>query len=173
MSDIYDQNYKHDASNVIHETAIIYDNVVMGKNNIIGPYCVIGSDGEIRDAKEFKGQVVIGSNNKISEHVTIQRPAKEDAKTTIGDSNMLMAHSHIGHDVSIGSNCEICSGVVIGGYVTIKNGAKLKLGAIIRNRKIIGEDVLVGLGACVVKDVADKTIVIGNPAKPYIKKIKP
>lgn len=170
MSDIYDPNYKHDASNVIHETAIIYDNVIMGKNNIIGPYCVIGSNGEIRDAEEFHGQVIIGSNNKISEHVTIQRPAKKDAATKIGDSNMLMAHAHIGHDAVIENNCEVCSGVVVGGYVTIKNGAKIKLGAIIRNRKTVGEDALVGLGACVVKDVEDKTTVIGNPAKPYIRK---
>lgn len=170
MNDIYDQNYKHDASNIIHDTAIIYDNVVMGKNNIIGPYCVIGADGEIRGEKEFKGQVIIGSNNKISEHVTIQRPAKKDAATKVGDGNMLMAHAHIGHDAVIENNCEVCSGVVVGGYVTIKNGAKIKLGAIIRNRKTVGEDALVGLGACVVKDVAAKTTVIGNPAKIYIKK---
>ena len=168
--DIYDQNYKHDPSNIIHETAIICDNVIMGKNNIIGPYCVIGANGEVRGVTEFKGRVVIGNNNKISEHVTIQRPA-EDAETKVGDNNMLMAHCHLGHDVIIEDNCEVCSGVIIGGYVTIKSGAKLKLGAIIRNRKTIGENAIVGLGACVVKDVAANITVVGNPAKPLIKKI--
>lgn len=168
QEDIYDPNYRHDASNLIHETAIVHDNVRLGKNNVIGPYTVIGSNGEIRGVKDFKGQVIIGDNNIISEHVTIQRPA-EDAKTSIGNNNLIMAHAHVGHDVTIENDCEICSGVILGGYVTVKNKAKIKLGAIIRNRKKIGEEALVGLGACVVKDVEAKTVVIGNPAKVFVK----
>lgn len=168
--DIYDPNYKHDKSNRIHETAIVHDNVILGKNNTIGPYSIIGSDGEIRGVKEFKGHVIIGDNNIISEHVTIHRPAEENQKTIIGNNNFIMVHAHIGHDVTIGNDCEICSGVIIGGYCKIENEVKIKLGATIRNRKIIGEKSLIGLGSCVVKDVDPGTIVVGNPAKPLIKK---
>ncbi len=163
--DIYNPNARFHESNEIHETAIIYDNVSMGKNNKIGAYSVIGSDGEIRGAKAFKGRVVIGDNNIVSELVTIQRPANE-SETVIGNDNIVMAHSHIGHDAKIGDNCEISSGSIIGGYAIIKNGAKIKLGCIVRNRKEIGEDSIVGMGAVVVKNVEPKTIVVGNPAKP-------
>jgi membrane-associated protease RseP (regulator of RpoE activity) len=31
-----------------------------------------------------------------------------------------MAHSHIGHDVVVGDDCEICTSTVIGGYVAIE-----------------------------------------------------
>jgi acyl-[acyl carrier protein]--UDP-N-acetylglucosamine O-acyltransferase len=169
-NDIYNPMSKYHESNIIHETAIIYDNVEIGKNNVIGAYSVIGSNGEMRgvNQSDFKGKVVIGNNNVISELVTIQRPYTDNA-TIIGDNNIIMAHSHIGHDVNIGSNCEICTGSIIGGYAKISNSVKVKLGVTIRNRKVIGKGALIGLGAVVVKDVADNTIVVGNPAKQLIK----
>ena len=80
-----------------------------------------------------------------------------------------MAHSHVGHDVEIGDNCEICTGTILGGYSKIEDGAKLKLGTTIRNRKTIGANALVGLGAAVVKDVEPGAVVVGNPAKPLIR----
>jgi UDP-N-acetylglucosamine acyltransferase len=157
---------RFDTSNIIHPTAIIYDNVEMGINNIIGAYSVIGGNGEIRgkNQNEFKGKVIIGSNNVISELVTIQRPF-EEAETKIGDNNIIMAHSHIGHDIVIGNNCEVCTGTIIGGYAVIEDGVKLKLGVTVRNRKKIGKATLVGLGSAVVKDIEDNKIVYGNPAK--------
>ena len=158
-------NTKFDPSNRIHPTAVIYSNVKMGKNNIIGAYTVIGSNGEIRGVENFEGIVEIGDGNIISELVTIQRPAIKNQKTVIGNNNIIMAHSHIGHDANIGSNCEISSGSIIGGYTTIEDHVKIKLGCIIRNRKTVKSHALVGMGSVVVKDVEKGTTVYGNPAK--------
>jgi UDP-N-acetylglucosamine acyltransferase len=139
----------------------------MGENNTIGAYCVIGGDGEIRGTELFEGKVFIGSNNKISELVTIQRPSNPGAITKIGDGNIIMAHSHIGHDAEIGSYCEISTGTIIGGYAKIQDGAKLKLNVTIRNRKTVGGGALIGMGSVVVKDVPAGQIYVGNPAKPF------
>jgi UDP-N-acetylglucosamine acyltransferase len=170
MSDFYEgnENAWRFPGNQIHETAIIYDCVEMGIGNVIGAYTVIGSNGEIRNCKEFKGKVSIGNDNTISEHVTIQRPASANSATVIGSDNLIMAHSHIGHDVVVGNNCEICTGTILGGYANIGNNVKLKLGVTIRNRIAIGSGALVGLGSSVVKPVGDNAIVYGNPAKPKL-----
>jgi UDP-N-acetylglucosamine acyltransferase len=164
--DFYNQDWYNIDGNYIHKTAIIHECVQLGKGNTIGPYSVIGGNGEIRGAKqgEFKGRVIIGDNNVISELVTIQRPFTDTA-TIIGDRNIIMAHSHTGHDVVIGNDCEICTGVILGGYCVVKDGAKLKLGVTVRNRKVINEAAVVGLGAAVVKDVGANETVVGNPAK--------
>ena len=153
--------------NYIHKTAIVYPNVSMGTGNVIGAYTVIGSNGEIRGVKQddFKGSVIIGDNNVISELVTIQRPERFCDTTVVGDDNIIMAHSHIGHDVKIGNECELCTSTIVGGYTTILDGAVIKLGCTIRNRVTVGIDSLVGMGAVVVKDVLDGATVYGNPAK--------
>lgn len=168
MNDIYDPYSMFDSSNKISSQAIIYPNVKMGKNNKIGPYSVIGSPGEIRDTlnKPFKGWVVIGDNNIISELVTIQTPLEEGKVTKVGDNNIIMAHSHLGHDVEIGNNCEISTGSIIGGYAKISDGAKLKLSTTIRNRITVGKNAIIGMGSVVVKDVEDGVTVVGVPAKP-------
>lgn len=166
MEDLYNNDWYNTDGNYIHKTAIIHDCVKLGKGNTIGAYSVIGGNGEIRGANQgkFKGVVIIGDNNVISELVTIQRPF-ENTATIIGNNNIIMAHSHTGHDVQIGNNCEICTGVILGGYSIVKDGAKIKLGVTIRNRKVVGTDSIVGLGSAVVKDVSDGVIVMGNPAK--------
>lgn len=162
---IYNPMSRFDSSNQIHHTAVIFDNVRMGKNNIIGPYSVIGSNGEIRNCNAFNGEVIIGDGNIISELVTIQRPAEKNKITKIGNNNLIMAHSHIGHDVEIGNNCEVCTGSIIGGFVIIEDNVKIKLGVTIRNRKKIKSGALIGLGSAVVKDVEENSIVYGNPAR--------
>ena len=165
--DIYNNDWINIDGNQIHRTAIIHKNVKLGKGNIIGPYCVIGSNGEIRgkEFNSFMGTVHIGNGNVISEHVTIQRPHEHGKSTIIGDNNLIMAHVHIGHDVYVGSNCEICTSSVIGGYVTIYDNAKIKLNCTVRNRLIIGASAIVGMGSVVTRSVSNFAVVYGNPAK--------
>lgn len=54
--------------------------------------------------------------------------------------------------------------------VIIKQGAVINPGAIIIAGVTIGKDAIVSIGSIVTEDVPDKTIVVGNPARP-IKKI--
>lgn len=170
-SNIYNQDYINIDGNWIHKTAVIYPNVKLGIGNRIGAYCVIGSDGEIRNTKpqDFKGKVVIGNNNIISELVSIQRPLNEFYETKIGDGCIIMAHCHIGHDAIIGNDVELCTGTIVGGYATVCYGAKIKLGCTLRNRITIGSYSVVGMGSIVTKDVQDNEVVYGNPAKQNIK----
>jgi len=176
IASLYNYDFINLDGNWIHKTAIVHDNVRLGQGNIIGAYSVIGTNGEMRKPEDFKGDirafqesfegtVWIGNDNVISEHVTIQRPFETLEATTIGHRNIIMAHSHIGHNVIIGNDCEVCTGTIIGGYTTLKDGVRIKLGVTVRNRRTIGANALVGLGSVVVKDVEDAAIVYGNPAK--------
>jgi acyl-[acyl carrier protein]--UDP-N-acetylglucosamine O-acyltransferase len=98
--------------------------------------------------------------------VTIQAPLEQGKITQIGSNNIIMAHSHIGHDACIGDNCEISTGSIIGGYAVIADNVKIKLAVTVRNRIIIDEGATVGMGSVVVKNVLPNTTVFGVPAKP-------
>lgn len=168
--DLYNDDWINLDGNLIHRTAIIHPNVKLGKGNIIGAYCVIGGNGEMRNVSQndFQGHVVIGDDNVISEVVTIQRPFNKGQTTKIGSRNIIMAHCHIGHDAKIYDDTEICTGTIIGGYCQVHFRAKIKLKCVVRNRIVIASDAIVGMGSVVTKNVEQKQVVYGNPAKPKI-----
>lgn len=153
-------------NNIIHPTAIIHPNVKLGSGNVIGAYCVIGGDGDIRGLSngDFKGTVYIGNNNIIKEHTVIH--VGESETTYIGNNNFIMAGCYIAHNVSIGDNNEICAHTVIGGWADIGDNVKIKMNCTIRNRKTIGDNSLIGMGSNVVTNIPSNEKWYGNPARP-------
>jgi len=96
--------------NYIHPTALIGPNVIMGDNNYIGPYCVIGYPAEHKKFWGVQGNstVTIGSNNKFTGHVTID--AGTERNTYIGNDVWMLKHSHVGHDAYIQSGVTLSCG---------------------------------------------------------------
>lgn len=149
--------------NTIHPTAVIYDNVELGDGNEIGAYTVIGSACEMRGDYNRRGKVIIGDNNVITNHVTIDSPSLE--LTKIGNGNFIMNKSHIGHDVRIGDSVTIAPFVSLGGHCVVEDFANLGMGCIVHQKLRIGEGVMGGMGAVVTKNVPPFMTVIGVPAQ--------
>ena len=165
MNIYYDLEFINIDGNEIHNTAIINDNVKLGRGNRIGAYCVIGSFGQMRGKEKYEGKVVIGDNNTIYEQCNIQTPVGQGEVTKIGNNNIIMSQSHIAHNAEIGNNTEIGNTVIIAGYAVIKDNTKIKMGSCIRNRITIEENVIIGMGSVVVKNIKKGSVVWGNPAK--------
>ncbi len=72
---------------------------------------------------------------------------------------------YLGHDTQVSDFAFIAGGVSIGGYSRIGRGAFVGLNAVIRDNLTIGDHAIVGMGACVGRDVKDFEIVAGNPAR--------
>jgi len=89
------------------------------------------------------------------------------APTIIGAHTWLMKHSHVGHDVVVGADCELSPGVIVGGHAVIGNKVRVGIGAVIRPFVNIGDGARVGMGAVVVKDVPAGVVVYGNPAREH------
>ena len=173
--------------NKIHPTAIIGDDVVMGKGNIIGAYvvitgktiignnnkfesfCVVGSEPEHKAffGKENKG-VIIGDDNVFREYVTIN--AGCETPTAVGHNVVMLRGSHCGHDALIDNDATISCNVLIGGHSYVGRGANLGLGAILHQFSKIGAYSMIGMGTIVTKKSTINCFgtYVGNPAK-YIK----
>ena len=124
--------------------SIIGPNVSIGENTWVGPHVVIeghttigannkifqfASIGSAPQDLKFSGEpstVVIGSNNIIREYVTIQPGTRGGLMTTkVGDKNLFMACSHVGHDCIVGSGNVFANSVGLAGHVEIMNFAVL------------------------------------------------
>ena len=156
-------NFINVEGNFIHKSAIIGENVTLGKNNVIMPFVVIGQPGFIRDMDKSESKIEIGNNNWIGNHAVIM--AGKEGKTVIGNNNMIMNYCNIGHNVVIGNNNEIGAKTIICGHTQIGSDNKIKVSVSIRNRISIGDNNLIGMGSVVVKDIWNHKIIYGNPAK--------
>ena len=64
---------------------------------------------------------MIGDNNVFREYVSVHRGTlKQDGITLIGSNNLFMAHTHVGHDCTIGNNCIIVNSANIAGMSLLK-----------------------------------------------------
>ena len=169
-------------ANFIHPTAIIGDNVILGDNNYIGAYCIIGDPAEhkkywqyeeqIKDYGTLKiiqkgqikrGKVIIGDNNVITGLVTID--SGTEGITTIGGNCFIMKHAHIGHDCMIGNNVTISCGAKIGGHSIIEQYSNIGLNAVLHQFSIVHEGCMIGASAFFKGESEPFTKYAGVPAK--------
>ena len=151
-------------ANFIHPTAIIGENVILGDNNYIGAYCIIGDPAEHKKFwDEQKGKVYIGDNNIITGLVTIDAGTKDI--TFIGNNCFIMKHAHIGHDCMIKDNVTISCGAKIGGHSIIKNNSNIGLNAVLHQFSIIEQGCMIGASAFFKGQTKEFSKYAGVPAK--------
>jgi UDP-N-acetylglucosamine acyltransferase len=155
------------AVNYIHPTAVIYPNVVLGDNNWIGAYCVIGGPPEHRnhDPRQWDYSVMIGDNNRFHEHVVIQSGTQQH--TVVEDGVMLMHGVHVAHDCLVSSGVTMSPLVALAGHVEVGVGATVGMGATVHQRLLIGSGAMVGMGSVVTKNVPANEKWYGNPARSH------
>jgi len=73
--------------------------------------------------------------------------------------------SAIGHNACIGKNSLLTSRVSIGGSAYIGNDCWLGMGSMVKDNISICDDVFLGCGAVVVKDITKPGVYAGNPAR--------
>ena len=82
----------------------------IGDDNLFYPYSTMGVASQDLKYQGESSETRIGNRNKIREFVTIHRGTEGGGLITeIGDDNLVMAYSHIAHDVRIGNRCQVKS----------------------------------------------------------------
>ena len=140
---------------------------IIGKNNTIWPHAVIGGDPQDLKYRGEDSRVVIGDHNDIRESVTIHKGTQsEHAETRLGNHNLLMAYTHIGHDSIIGNHTVIANAVQLAGHVLIEDHAVIGGASAIHHFVTIGPYAFIGGMTRLVHDVPPYLVVEGNPARP-------
>jgi UDP-N-acetylglucosamine acyltransferase len=164
---------------------IIGEDVTIAEGTVIGAHCVIEGMATLgENCQVFTGAVIgsipqdlkyknktsfleIGKENIIREYVTINPGTEENTKTIIGNSNLIMAYSHIAHNCVIGNNCIIANCGTLAGYVTIEDMAVV--GGIVAIHQFTRVGTLSIIGGCskVVQDIPPYSTCDGHPARVY------
>jgi len=151
-------------ANYIHPTAIIGDNVILGDNNYIGAYCIIGDKAEHKAFWDKPtGKVVIGNNNIITGLVTIDAGTVDI--TMIGDNCFIMKHAHIGHDCQIHDKVTISCGAKIGGHSVINEKSNIGLNAVLHQFSCIRQGCMIRASAFFKGESESFTKYAGVPAR--------
>ena len=137
----------------IGPNATIMDGARIGKNCRIFPSAVISA---IPQDLKFRGEETtaeIGDNTTVREGATVNRGTVAAGKTVVGNSCLLMAYSHIGHDCALGNNIIVGNATGLAGEVKVDNWAILSGGTLVHQFTRIGAHVIIGGGAKVRTDV--------------------
>lgn len=133
----------------------------------------IGADTRIWQYSVIFERAQIGSNCNICAHTLVENDVVIGNNVTVKSGVFIWDGSRIEDDVFIGPNATFTNDVMPRSKVypntfkgiTVKKGASIGANATILPGIIIGEYAMIGAGAVVTKDVPDRAVVVGNPAK--------
>jgi UDP-N-acetylglucosamine acyltransferase len=139
-----------------------YGSITIGKDNHIFPGAAVGGIPQDLKYKKENTQLVIGDRNQIREAVTINTGTITGGNITkIGDDNLFMAYSHVGHDCIIGNKNVVANSVAIAGHVILQD--KVTVGGLVGLSQFItiGSNAFIAGYSAVNKDVLPFSMASG------------
>ncbi len=151
----------------------IASNVVLGENVILNDFinlygCKIDDNTKIGPFVEVQKNAYIGKRCKISSHTFICEGVTIEDDVFVGHGVMFindkypMAISESG-ELQTDDDWEVIP-------IVVKQGASIGSSATLLCGITVGSGAIIGAGSVVTRDVPDKTVVAGNPAR-VIRKI--
>ncbi len=163
--------------------SVIGPQVVLGDNCWIGPHVVIegnttlgqgcqvfqfASVGSAPQDQKWEGtdtRLEIGDRNIIREYATLQ-PGVEafGGLTKVGDDNIFMASSHVGHDCIIGNNNWFTNSAALAGHIVVGNYCIVGGLAAVHQFARLGDHCFLGGGTMATMDVPPYCVAQGDRA---------
>ncbi len=158
-------NVKIGKGTEIGPNAVITGKTEIGSNNKVFPNVFIGLDPQDLKYKGASTEVIIGDNNTFRECVTINKATYEGEKTIIGNNNLLMAYTHIGHNCELGNRIVLANSVQVAGHVKVEDNAIIGGCLGIHQFVHIGYLAMVGGMTRVDRDVPPFCLAEGHPGR--------
>jgi len=147
---------------VVSTGAIVFAGTTIGERVIVGDQacvrerCTIGDDVVIGRGSLVENDTAVGARTKIQAdaYVTAYSLLEEDvfiAPCVVTANDNFMGRTERRHALRRGP--------------TIRRGARIGAAAVLLPGVEVGEEAFVGAGAVVIRDVAPRAVVVGNPAR--------
>ena len=183
-------------SAIIDEKAVLADGVKIGPYCVIGPDVSLGADVELKshvvidgcteigagctiypfvslgaapqDLKYAgeKSRLIIGQNNTIREHTTMNPGTADGGMVTrVGNNNLFMMSTHVAHDCQVGNHVIMANNATLGGHVQVGDFVIIGGLAAVHQFVRIGDHAIIGGMSGVENDVIPYGRVKGERAQ--------
>jgi UDP-N-acetylglucosamine acyltransferase len=181
---VVDRHAELDSTVQVAPYAVIGPKVKIGPRTRVGPHAVIEGDttigadnvvfqfasvGAIPQDLKYAGEptrLVIGDANQIREFSTVHiGTAAGGGVTRLGNRCLLMANSHVAHDVQLGDGCVLANSTALAGHVVVEDHVIFGGLSAVHQFTRIGRLAFVSGGAMVTQDVPPYVTVQGDRAE--------
>jgi len=139
---------------VVRGHAVVEGPSRFGKNSVFHAFCVIGGDPQDYTFRGERVELIAGEGNIFREYVTVNRGTqKGGGKTCLGDDNLFLAYSHVGHDCQVGSHTLFVNGATLAGHVTIEDYVTIGAFCPVHQFCRIGRYAYLGASTVITQDV--------------------
>jgi UDP-N-acetylglucosamine acyltransferase len=146
--------------------AVIEGDTTIGADNVVFQFASVGA---IPQDLKYAGEptrLVIGDGNQIREFSTVHiGTAGGEGITRLGNRCLLMANSHVAHDVQLGDGCVLANSTALAGHVVVEDHVIFGGLSAVHQFTRIGRLAFVSGGAMVTQDVPPYVTVQGDRAE--------
>ncbi len=137
----------------------------IGAGTVVYPFASIGTRPQDKKYHGEPSELIIGRDNQIREHVTMN-PGTEGGGmvTQVGDGCLFMMAAHVAHDCRIGDNVILANNATLAGHVTVGDYAIIGGLSAVHQFVRIGPHAMIGGMSGVESDVIPYGTVKGERA---------
>ncbi len=150
----------------LHSHAVVAGRTTIGPNTHVYPFASIGHPPQDLKYKGEESELVIGANNVIREHATMNPgTAGGGMITRIGNNCLFMVGAHVAHDCNIANHVILANNATLAGHVAVDDFAILGGLSAVHQFCRIGRHAMIGGMSGVENDVIPYGSVTGNRAR--------
>jgi len=150
---------------VLHSHVVVTGRTTIGPRTAIYPFASIGHRPQDLKYRGETSELIIGADNMIREHVTMN-PGTEGGGmvTRVGNRGLFMMGAHVAHDCRIGDNVIMANNATLAGHVVVGDNVIIGgLSAVLQFVRI-GRNAMIGGMSGVEQDVIPFGLVMGERA---------
>ena len=146
--------------------AVIEGDTTIGEGNHIFQFAALGAIPQDLTYAGEPTRLVIGNGNSFREFCTVHiGTAQGGGITRVGDKCLLMANSHVAHDVQLGHSCILANSAALAGHVQVEDHVIFGGLSAVHQFTRVGRLAFVSGGSMVTQDVPPYVIVQGDRAE--------